>query len=39
METYQVILIVFACAAGALYIAQRLTGFHLMEKVIQWKPV
>ena len=39
METYQVILIVFACAAGALYIAQRLTGFHVMEKVIQWKPV
>lgn len=39
MEGYQIILLAVAAAVGILYIVQRFTGFNLLEKIIQWRPV
>lgn len=39
METYQIVVLVFAGILGIIYIAQRMTGHHILETVIQWKPV
>lgn len=39
METYQIVMLVLAGILGVIYIAQRMTGHHILETVIQWKPV
>lgn len=39
METYQIVVLVFTGILGVIYIAQRMTGHHILETVIQWKPV
>ena len=39
METYQIVVLVFAGILGVIYIVQRMTGHHILETVVQWKPV
>lgn len=39
METYQIVVLILAGILGIIYIAQRMTGHHILETVIQWKPV
>ena len=39
METYQIVVLILAGILCIIYIAQRMTGHHILETVIQWKPV